>query len=174
MSNQTGIANPGIQDRQNYVAAAVSSATLADNNATNILCIAAEERLLALIHNTELLALLGKSVSLLSHIIIACAANDSCMINLHEAAQKIGQPYSTIKTWMAGLEAAGLIWKTVHGRDGVRVELDTNRVHRAPMFKQIVGRLDEAAEALRAAQVTLGNVLAHAETGVRKELEVLA
>ena len=129
--------------------------------------VAAEERLLAVAHDLALLAKIGRSVALLSYIIEHCGSSNQCAINLHEAATQIGQPYSTVKTWLAGLEHEGLIRKTVLGRDGLRIELDVGRIRRTPVFARTADRLDETAEVLRAVQMTLAHVLAHAESGIR-------
>ena len=131
-----------------------------------------EERLLALAHDSALLAQHGRAVALLGYIISACGSADGCEVNLHTAARDIGAPYSTVKSWLTGLEQAGLVRKTIHGRDGLRVELDTGRVRRVPVFELIRRRLDVTVDALRAAQVTVAHVLAHTEARIVREREV--
>lgn len=136
--------------------------------------IVAEERLLAMVHDIGLLANIGRAVALLSYIIALSGSSDQCVINLHEAAAQIGQPYSTVKSWLTGLEQAGLIRKTLQGREGLQIQLDTERIQRAPVFSRIAARLLATAESLRAVQVTVADVVAHAQAGIGAELEAMA
>jgi len=125
-------------------------------------------------HDIALLAELGRSVALLSYIIALCGNHNQCVINLHEVAEKIGLPYSTVKSWLASLEQVGLIHKTLQGREGLLIELDAFRVQRAPVFNQITNVMRTTADSLRAVQVTVADVMAHAQAGISAELEVLS
>ncbi len=151
-----------------------ASAGLADQLVTRTFSVVAEERLLAMAHDVESLARMGRAAALLSYIIVKCGNADGSVINLHQAAQNIGQPYSTVKTWLTVLEDAALISKSSLGRDGVRVDLLTDHVRRLPVFEEMGKCLGNAATMLRAVQTTTVGALEHAAAPMRKWMEVLS
>jgi len=150
-----------------------ASADLADQIVRHRFSLVAEERLLALVHDTAMLAKIGRAMALLSHIVTRCAELDQCVVNLHETALEIGQPYSTVKSWLTALEEAGLVTKTSQGRDGVKIELNTARVTRMPVFEQIAGAFQAAVQLLQAVQTTMNGVLSHAASTVSRWAEAL-
>jgi DNA-binding transcriptional ArsR family regulator len=148
-------------------------ADLAVDQSKRTFTVIAEERLLMIVHDTKLLARLGRAVALLVHIVEECGSGDASGINLHEAARALGVPYSTVKSWLTALETARLITKCPHGRDGAEIRLNTVSIVRMPVFTRAGETLTKAREMLAAVGVTVAGALAGAESAIRTEQGVL-
>lgn len=108
------------------------------------------ERLLALCVDTCLIARLGASLPLLVIIVQACGSSNGCTITYPEIAAKCGVSAGTIKNWTKSLVSAGLISKTMHGQDGIKVVLNLEIIKRLPVFEHIVKYIKNSVDLLNA------------------------
>jgi hypothetical protein len=110
----------------------------------------AVERLLALCSDINLITRLGASLPLLVIIIQKCGSSDNCTLTYPEIAEKCGVSSGSIKNWAKSLVSVGLISKTMHGQDGIKVALNLEVIKRLPVFEPIVKRIKNAVDLLNA------------------------